>query len=162
VHLARREFPAARVVRAVQGGRGIDNEQGKAGLAWGVAVAVGGSGNVAVAVAVAVWHCGRVAVVGSGGGVVAGEKMERIGCVLRELWVFVGVTVVGWQWGWQGGSGRSGQQCISVSKRQWPTTTTTTTTTTAAGSGTLAVTQWQWQQHTGSNTVAVAATTQWQ
>jgi hypothetical protein len=66
VHLARREFPAARVVRAVQGGRGIDNEQGKAGLAWGVAVAVGGSGSgsgsvaiaVAVAVAVVQWYSG--------------------------------------------------------------------------------------------------------
>jgi hypothetical protein len=64
---------------------------------------------------VAVWQCGSVAVwqwqCGSGSGSVAvtvavavcgsdsaGEKMEGIGWVLRELWEKVGMLVAGWQW----------------------------------------------------------------
>jgi hypothetical protein len=54
-----------------------------------------GGGSGWVAVAVAGWQWGGV----------AGEKMEGIGGVLRELWVFVAVAVAGvavaWQWlGW--------------------------------------------------------------
>jgi hypothetical protein len=64
---------------------------------------------VAVVVAtVAVWQCGS----GSGWvavwqwvqwqcGGVAGEKMVRIGWVLREIRVFVAVGVDEWLWQWQ-------------------------------------------------------------
>jgi hypothetical protein len=66
---------------------------------WGEAGGHRGSGSVAT-VAVAGWQCGGA----------AGEKMEEIGCVLREIRVFVAAAVVG---GWIGSGRVAVRQCGS-------------------------------------------------